>query len=101
MSDPYGNCGQTACTGRMELAKTSGSLKDRDDIKKSAEGPMCLPDACKNERDLTIIVKAIRDVLNKVMAKEGMKVSLEIDCSASGGAEEGVGGDGKITVDED
>merc|ERR1719158_2153149 len=62
---------------------------------------MCLPEECHNKKDLKLIVKKLKDVLNKVMAKEGMKVGLEIDCSASGGAEKGAGGDREITVDDD
>lgn len=89
-------CSHTACTGRIE-AKTRSMKKGHE---QHSEGPMCMPKECQNGADLKIITAHIQDTLEAVFG-EKMKVTFEIDCSASGGADKGAGGDGEITVDDD
>merc|ERR1719265_2221731 len=89
-------CPTTPCVGRAELVP-----KGKPAI--HAESEMCLPKECQNSAD----IKAITTNMNKAFKAASDKVdkidslTIEIDCSANGGADKGSGGDKEITVDDD
>lgn len=89
---PYKRCEHTPCVGRMEMTTKGG-------VTKHAEGPMCLPKECMNSADQKVISAQMQKTMSKLM--KDAKITLELDCTAGGGADKGAGGDREITVDDD
>ena len=61
---------------------------------------MCLPQECQGSGDLKAIATALEKMMSSFTRGEE-KITLELDCSAAGGAEKGAGGVGKVTVNDD
>lgn len=89
---PYKRCEHTPCVGRMEMTTKGG-------VTKHAEGPMCLPKECMNSADQKVISAQMQEKMSKLM--KDAKITLELDCTAAGGADKGAGGDREITVEDD
>lgn len=94
---PGSPCPQTPCVGRLEIVPKGQSAQH-------SESPMCVPKECQNSADIKTIVTSMNKLMKKVVSDkdEDMdSITMEIDCSSSGGPDKGHGGDKEITPDDD
>eukprot|EP00746_Dinoflagellata_sp_MGD_P160439 gnl/MRDRNA2_/MRDRNA2_87193_c0_seq1.p1 gnl/MRDRNA2_/MRDRNA2_87193_c0~~gnl/MRDRNA2_/MRDRNA2_87193_c0_seq1.p1 ORF type:complete len:222 (-),score=41.64 gnl/MRDRNA2_/MRDRNA2_87193_c0_seq1:86-751(-) len=89
-------CPTTPCVGRLELIPKGESAIHR-------ESPMCLPKECQNRADIKSISSSMNEVFRRASGslEEVDGLTIEIDCSASGGPDQGSGGDKEITTHDD
>lgn len=73
-------CYHTPCTGRVE-----GSMSQSTEQHVLVEGPMCLPEDCRNSADLQVITSDMQNAI-QLAFDDSATVALEIDCDTVSGA---------------